>query len=35
MNLKTWTTWDEITALANYRAVGEALWESLHQVENV
>jgi hypothetical protein len=35
MHLETWTTWDEITLLANYRAIGEKLWELLHQIDDV
>jgi len=33
-NLRTWMTWDDVTVLANYRAIGEKLREALYQVEN-
>jgi hypothetical protein len=35
MGLQTWITWDEITVLANYRVMGEILWDILRQVENL
>ena len=35
IHLQIWTAWDDIMTLANYRVMGEALWDLMRQVENV